>query len=81
MKALSCAAARRRLQAYHDDELTVVRQIEVGAHLEGCGDCTAALEELQLLRAALRTAAPGRAALSRDESIGFHASEIGRAHV
>ena len=47
MKVLSCAAARRRLQAYHDDELSVGQQIEVDAHLEWCGECTAALEELE----------------------------------
>ena len=46
MKVLSCAAARRRLQAYHDDELPVGQQIEVDAHLETCEDCAAALEEL-----------------------------------
>ena len=38
MKVLSCAAARRRLQAYHDDELPVGEQIEVDAHLEWCDE-------------------------------------------
>ena len=50
MKVLSCATARRRLQAYHDDELSVGQQIEVDVHLEGCAQCTAALEELDELR-------------------------------
>ena len=60
MKVLSCTAARRRLQAYHDDELSVGQQIEVDAHLETCEECTAALEELAsaAVRAARRDSRP-----------------------
>ena len=43
MKDLTCAAARHMLEAYHDEELSVREQIAVGAHLERCEDCAAAL--------------------------------------
>ena len=78
MKVLSCAAARRRLQSYHDDELSVGQQIEVDVHLEACAECTAALEELDLLRATLRAATPGRVSLTAEEQVGFHASVVNR---
>jgi len=78
MKVLSCAAARRRLQAYHDDELSVGKQIELDTHLEACAECRFALEELDDLRAALRTVTPGRVALTAEEHAGFHASVVNR---
>lgn len=78
MKVLGCAATRRRLQAYHDEELPVGRHIEVDAHLEWCDDCAAALAELRELRSALRAATPGRVALTREDQIGFHASVVNR---
>jgi hypothetical protein len=79
MKVLSCAAARRRLQAYHDDELPVGQQIEVDAHLETCEDCAVVLEELDVLRSALRAATPGRVALTAEEHASFHSSVVSRA--
>ncbi len=36
MNQLTCGATCRRLQAYHDRELSVEDQIAVGAHLEWC---------------------------------------------
>jgi len=78
MKVLSCTSARRRLQAYHDDELSVGQQIEVDAHLEACDECAAVLEELDLLRSALRAATPGRRSLTAEEHAGFHASVVNR---
>jgi len=78
MKAVTCVAARRRLQAYHDDELSIGEQIEIGAHLERCGDCEAALAELQDLRFALRSVSPGRAALTHEEAISLQSSVVTR---
>jgi hypothetical protein len=81
MKELSCAAARRRLQPYHDGELTVGEQIAMDAHLEWCDACAGTLAELDLLRGALRAGAPGRAALASftsEEAVGFHASVVSR---
>jgi len=81
MKDLSCASARRRLQLYHDGELTVGEQIAMDAHLEWCDACAATLAELDTLRTVLRAAAPGRVALASfasEESVGFHASVVSR---
>ena len=42
MKPLTCAAARRRLHAFHDGELPVADQIAVEAHIDRCDECAAA---------------------------------------
>lgn len=81
MKELRCAVARRRLQSYHDEELTVGEQIAMDAHLERCAGCRDALANLEALRAVLRAGAPGRVALTSftsEESVGFHASVVNR---
>jgi hypothetical protein len=81
MKDLSCAAARRRLQSYHDEELTVGEQIAMDAHLERCTECREALLDLEALRAVLRAGAPGRvalASLTSEDAVGFHASVVSR---
>ena len=54
MTPLDCRAARRRLQAFHDDELSVSDQIAVNAHLERCRECSLSLRDLRALGAALR---------------------------
>ena len=78
MKPLTCAAARRRLQAYHDGELTIADQIAVGSHLEWCEGCAAALAELRALGSALRTFASGGVAASVDESDTFQRAVLNR---
>lgn len=78
MKALTCAAARRRLDAYHDHELAVADQIAMDAHFEWCDACAAALTDLQLVRTAIRGLAPGRAALSPDDATSFHSAVVSR---
>lgn len=77
MKVLTCSAARRRLQAFHDEELPVSDQIAVSAHLEWCDRCAASLAELRLLRMALRSAAPGRA-IGPDDDASLHATVVSR---
>ena len=79
MKVLSCTAARRRLEAYHDDELAVGQRIEVDAHLEWCDDCANALEDLQMVHSVVRGLAPGRVPLTTEERVGFQASVVNRA--
>jgi hypothetical protein len=79
MKVLTCTATRRRLQAYHDQELPISDQVNVAAHLEWCDGCATALGELQMLRRALRTVAPGRVGLSEEESISLQAMVVSRA--
>jgi Putative zinc-finger len=79
MTALTCAAARRRLQAYHDRELTVGDEIAVSAHLQWCEACTALLADFELVGMSLQMLAPGRAAmLSRDEAAGFTSTVVSR---
>jgi hypothetical protein len=78
MKVLTCAAARRRLQAYHDDELTIGEQIEMGAHLEWCDPCGRTLSDLRMVRSALRSVSPGRASLVHEEAVSLHASVVAR---
>ncbi len=78
MKPLTCAATRRRLQAFHDRELSVADQIAVGAHLEWCDQCAAALADLRAIGAALQAFAPGRLAASVDESGTFQRAVLNR---
>ena len=56
MNVLTCAAARGRLDAYYDGELTYGEQIDVNGHLERCEACGALLDDLRLMRVWLRSA-------------------------
>ena len=78
MKTFTCGAARRRLTAFHDGELTTSEQIAVAAHLDVCSACAECVAESDLVGAALRLMTPGRRTLNRDEAIGFHASVVNR---
>jgi hypothetical protein len=78
MKMLTCAATRRRLQAYHDEELPVSEQIAVAAHLDWCDTCGASLEEMRQLREALRASLPGRFALSPEHEVDLRETVIDR---
>jgi hypothetical protein len=78
MKVLTCSATRRRMDAYHDRELSVSDQIAVSAHLDWCDECAALAGELRTVGAALRAVAPGRAALPPEQAAGFSAMVISR---
>jgi len=78
MKALTCAATRRRLDAFVDGELPVADQIAVSAHLEWCDDCAAMSGAIRSVGTTLRAFAPGRAVLSNDEAPGFSVSVVSR---
>jgi hypothetical protein len=78
MKVLTCAATRRRLQAYHDEELSVRDQIAVSAHLEWCDPCAVLFAELRSLRVALRAAAPGRSVDSPEMELDLYISVVSR---
>jgi len=78
MKAFTCAATRRRLQAYHDRELAVTDEIGVGAHLEWCDRCAAALADMRAVREAMRGLVPGRLVLSQDDAEVFTATVVNR---
>lgn len=78
MKPLTCAATRRRLQAFYDRELAVADEIAVASHLDWCDRCAEALNDFELVRVALRTVAPGRNPLSREEAAGFNLAVVNR---
>ena len=78
MKALTCAATRRRLQSFHDRELAFTDQIAVSAHLEWCERCAASLADLRSIRTSLHALAPGRVALSQEEAAVFTATVVNR---
>ena len=78
MKPLTCAATRRRLQAFYDRELAIADQIAVGAHLEWCDECAAALADFRAIGAALQAFAPGRVSGPLDESGAFQRAVLNR---
>lgn len=78
MKTLSCAATRRRLQAFHDRELGITEQIAVSAHVEWCQRCARALAEIREVRAALRMVLPGRLTLSQEDAAVFVGTVVNR---
>jgi len=78
MNVLTCTAARRRMGAFHDEELPVSDQIAVRAHLEWCDPCAAAYEDMRLVRDGLRAAAPGRQALTVEEATTIRTSVVNR---
>jgi hypothetical protein len=59
MTLLTCAAVRRRLQAFYDREVPVREQIAIESHLNDCPPCARDLRELNQIGDALRfVAAP-----------------------
>ena len=78
MKPLTCAAARRRLNAYYDRELPFADEIAVASHLDWCDECTALVAELERVRALLRAAAPGRDVLTREDAAVFNMAVVNR---
>jgi hypothetical protein len=57
IRYLGCDAAREMLQPFVDLELPVAEQVELEAHLRWCETCTARVEALRLIGAALRVGA------------------------
>ena len=78
MKKFSCAATRRRLDAFHDRELPTADEIAVAAHLEWCAECAEASAEIRSVADALRTLAPGRLVLSNEEAAAFNTAVVTR---
>lgn len=75
MTLLTCAAVRRRLQAFYDRELPVRELISIEAHLHDCPPCARDLHVLQSVGAALRAAA---APAPSDDWTGLRSSVISR---
>jgi hypothetical protein len=78
MKTLSCAATRRRLQAFHDGELVVGEQIAVSAHVEWCSGCARALADIREVASALHAVLPGRLVLSQEDAAVFTGTVVNR---
>ena len=78
MKPLDCIATRRRLQAYHDEELRVDDQIAVSSHLEWCDDCAGVFEDLQTLRSLIRSSTRERSICSTEEESGLRHNVVNR---
>jgi hypothetical protein len=78
MKTLSCAATRRRLQAFHDGELVVGEQIAVSAHVEWCPRCARALADVREVASALHAVLPGRLILSQEDAAVFTGTVVNR---
>ena len=78
MKPLTCTAARRRLNAFHDGELPISDQIGVSAHLEWCDDCAAALADMRDVALVVQTGSHRRAAMTNEEAAVFTAVVVSR---
>jgi len=75
MTVLTCAAVRKDLAAFYDDELPIQRRIAVQSHLDGCQACAAALQTFLDLGGVIRlAAAPGPA----DDWTGLRPGVISR---
>src|SRR5947207_11252427 len=75
MTGLTCGVVRRRLPAFHDDELEVREQIAIQNHLDQCPPCLTEARVLQSVSDALRlAAAPGPA----DDWTGLQPGVISR---
>lgn len=75
MTLLTCAAVRRRLQAFYDRELPVREQIAIESHVQDCPPCARDLRDVQVVGDALRmAAAPGPA----DDWTGLQPGVISR---
>jgi hypothetical protein len=75
MTLLTCAAVRRRLQAFYDRELAVGDLISIEGHLNDCPPCAGDLRELRDVGDALRLAA---ARAPSDDWTGLRSSVISR---
>jgi len=75
MTLLTCAAVRRRLNAFYDRELPVPELIAIESHLHGCPPCAAECAEIQRVGDVMRLAAgPGPA----DDWTGLQPGVISR---
>lgn len=79
MKALTCAAVRRRLDAFLDDELQIRERIAVAAHLEWCGACAAMKEDADIIGSALRVSTRWHEGVAADEDGRLRRAIVNRA--
>jgi hypothetical protein len=75
MTLFTCAAVRRRLQAFHDRELPIRELIDVEEHIHGCARCTGELCSMRAIGNALRVGAAARPA---EDWMGLQWAVMGR---
>lgn len=75
MTLLTCAAVRRRLQAFYDREMAVGELISVEGHLHDCPPCASDLRDIQDVGDALRLAT---APPPSDDWTGLRSSVVSR---
>ena len=75
MTLLTCAAVRRRLQAFYDREMAVGELISVEGHLHDCPPCARDLRDIQDIGDALRLAT---APPPSDDWTGLRSSVVSR---
>ena len=75
MTLLTCAAVRRRLQAFYDRELAIAELISIEGHLGDCPPCARDFRDLRDVGEALRLAA---ARAPSDDWTGLRSSVISR---
>jgi hypothetical protein len=78
MNRFTCSAARRHLDAFHDQELALADQVAMESHLRACSECAALLMEMRMLRLAFVAAAHSQAPLANDEQLSFQSNVITR---
>jgi putative zinc finger protein len=78
MNRFTCSAARRHLDAYHDQELPLADQIAMERHLRACSECAALLMEMRMLRLAFVASLHSQPPLAHDEQLSFQSSVITR---
>lgn len=77
MKILSCASVRRRLDLWHDGELSPAEQCAIDQHLADCPPCAAEARALVQLGDLIRDGAASRA-LSEDAAVGLKSGVLAR---
>ncbi len=55
---MNCGKARKWMMAFHDGELSVSRSARVRDHLSACSQCTAILEELEMVDGTVQVTEP-----------------------
>ncbi|MEI6667950.1 MAG: zf-HC2 domain-containing protein [Acidobacteriota bacterium] len=81
MKRLSCAAARRRLAAFHDGELPVEEQIAVQTHVRACQACAGEARDLQELGELVRQGASAESERASRDLDGLQSQILNRLRV
>ena len=53
---MNCQEAKALIEGYFDEELDLVRSLEIEKHIEICADCSRELKDRRALRTAIKSA-------------------------